>query len=487
MDAPQGRVPPSDLDCEAAVLSACLLEASAYDQVQLILQPKHFYADANRRIFEAIVELHTTGNVVDIVSVASWLRSREKIDQIGGTPYLAQLSDATPAVAHVAHHAQVIVDKWSVRQVISACTVTSVEAYGDIGTVPEWLQEVDGRVYAVTRRETADKNISLLGAAAADETKRVGELMVNKGAIVSGIPTGLPTLDARIRGMHRGLKYTVAARPRVGKTAFALGAAIAAARSNTGVIFCSLEMPRDQLALRALSQESNIDSQKLGRGQITQVQFTELTSACHELANLPLVIFDKSTQTVSSIRSCIREGRRVLRDRWGSEMDVGLVVTDFLQIMDPGAHRTGNEVTDLANITLGTAQLAKDENIALMELSQLNRALEKRPRDERRPTLPDLRGAGQIEENTHTIIFLYRDDVYKKDGEDRDNNAEIIVAKDRSGIEGTVHVKFKPKTTTFYEKSRNPDYEQLGDIFDDYIPGQSGEPFANAPHWNSDD
>ena len=190
-----------------------------------------------------------------------------------------------------------------------------------------------------------------------------------------------------------------------------------------------------------------------------------------------MVIFDQSKQTVSSIRSCIREGRRLLRERYGDQVDVALVVIDFIQIMDAGENATFNDVKDLSMITLGNAQIAKDENVAVLELSQLNRDLEKRPRDERRPKLQDLRGAGQIEENTFGIFFLYRDDEYKKEGETRDNKAEIIVAKLRQGgAKGTVHMKFKPETVTFYEASHHPDHEQLRDMFDDYLPGQSGEP-----------
>lgn len=483
-----GRVPASDLDCEAAVLSACLLSQDAYDRVQAILQAKHFYADANRRIYEVIAELNGTGRPVDIVTVASVLRDRDRLQQIGGSPYLAQLSDATPAVAHIEHHAQVIVDKWAVRQVVHVCQTTATEGYGDIGTVPDWLNEVDARIYAVTRRESIDRNVMLLGVAVAEETERIRERKNNKGVTITGITTGIPTLDARIGGMQRGCKYVLAARAGMGKTSAGLGFALAAARKGHGVVFCSLEMPRDQLALRALSQEANIDGSRLGRGKISDDQFKDLVDACVELGKIPLVIFDQSKQTVSSVRSCIREGRRILQERFGPDITVDEVVIDFLQIMDAGENATFNEDRDLGMITLGTAQIAKDENCVVLELSQLNRDLEKRPRDERRPKLPDLRGSGKIEENTFSVIFLYRDDEYKKEGEDKDNTAEFIVAKLRQGgAKGIVRVKFKPETTTFYEASRNPDYDQLGDMFDDYIPGTSGEPFGNAPHWNSDD
>ena len=819
-----GRVPPGDLDAEAAVLSACLLDQSALDRVQAILQPKHFYADANRRIYEAIIDLATSGKPIDIVSVASWLREREKLQQVGGSPYLAQISDATPATAHVEHHAQTIVDRWSVRQVIYACQCTATEGYGDIGLVTDWLQEVDARMYAVTRRDTQSSNVAILGVAASEETERIRERKASGGKVVRGITTGMPTLDARIGNLQRGNKYTIGARSGMGKaqpldvkvltptgwrlmgelkvgdlvigadgkptrvagvydqgvkqvyrvvmddggstrccdehlwltrtyadrstkspgtikslseirkslrrtsghhihsipymrparlkpvgqlpmdpyllgvylgdgdgrgrisnpekdiqaslkrlampgdvliieddglslsykkkipstriatafmrairvmgldgcraetkfipepylrasvadrirllqglcdtdgyvptgrnvelstashrmsqeivelvgslggtcsvkkrkthyttkgkqhaaqdsyrmvmrfpvgnvtpvsskkhlarwgkpgpsriterfihdvvregrqrcrcirieskeqlyvtddyivthnTGLLLTMGLAAARKGHGVVICSLEMPRDQLALRALAQQANIDSSKLGRGRITDEQFKELVGACVELGKLPIVIFDQSKQTVSSVRACVREGRRLLRERYGAHIEVEEVLVDFLQIMDAGERATGNDVKDLQMLSLGLAQLAKDENCVVLEATQLNRDLEKRPRDDRRPKIPDIRGAGGIEEQTFGIFFIYRDDKYKKEGEERDNKAELIVAKLRQGgAEGTVHVKFKPETTLFYETSRNPDIEQLGDMFDDYLPGSYNE------------
>lgn len=459
------------------MLSACLLDAEAFDRVQSFLHVPHFYADANARIYETVAELRSEGMAIDIVSVASRLRDKNKLQSIGGSPYLAQLSDATPAVAHVEEHAKRIVEKWRVRQIISTAQRVAAEGYGaDIGRVSEWMQEVDARFYEVTRPESKETHVKILGVAAAEETERIRQRKANKGVTITGITTGIPTLDARIGGMQRGNKYTVAARPGMGKTGCALTMALAAARAGHGVIFISLEMPHDQLALRALSQEANIDGAKLGRGRITDEQFRDLTGACIELGKLPLVIFDESKQSVSTIRANVREGRRILKERFGEHVEVDEVIIDFLQIEDPGERGSGHEEYDLGQMALGNAQLAKDENCVVIELSQLNRDLEKRPRDERRPVLKDLRGSGKIEEYTFSVIFIYRDDEYKKENEDRDNQAELIVAKLRQGgARGTVRCKFKATTAMFYEASQNPDYEQLGDMFDDFEPGQYGD------------
>jgi len=489
MDAPAtvgGRVPASDLDAEAAVLSACLLNQEAYDRVSVLLQPRHFYADANRRVYMAIQDLATKGNPIDIVSVAGVLRDHDKLQAVGGSPYLAMLSDATPAVANVLTHAKTIVDKWGVRQVTQTCQTIAVEGYGDIGEPGAWKQSVDQRVYAVTRQHELDDQFVVIGQAAADEVREIQERRKNKGIVISGITTGLPTLDARIGGLKRGNKYVIGARPGMGKTGLLLNMLIAAARKGHGVVCLSLEMPRDQLALRALSQEANIDGHKLGMGRVNDEQWRDLVGAAVELEKLPIIICDTGMQTISSLRSSVRDGKRRLREKFGEHIELGVVGIDYMQLMRVSPDILINGDGELTAISQATTQLAKDEKCVVLECAQLNREIEKEK--DKRPMGNHFRGSGSIEQDAFGIFMIYREDKYRKEGEERDNRAEILVRKLRNGgQEGTVHVKFKPQTVTFYETSQNPDYEQLGDIFDDYIPGTSGEPFANAPHWNSDD
>jgi replicative DNA helicase len=454
--------------------------------VQVLLQPKHFYADANRRIYQAIQELATDGKPIDIVSVAGVLRDHNKLQAVGGSPYLAQLSDATPAVSNILTHAQTIVDKWSVRQITSACQTIAIEGYGDIGEVANWKQSVDQRVYAVTRQHELDDQFSVLGKAAADEVKQIQERRKNKGIVISGITTGLPTLDARIGGLKRGNKYAIGARPSAGKTGLLLNMLIAAARAGHGVVCLSLEMPRDQLALRALAQEANIDGHKLGMGRVTDSQWKDLVGACVELEKLPIIICDASMQTISTLRSAVRDGKRRLREKFGEQLELGVVGIDYMQLMRvaPGVLINGDG--ELTAISQATMQLAKDENCVVLECAQLNREVEKEK--DKRPSSHHFRGSGSLEQDAFGIFMIYREDMYRKEGEDKDNRAEILVRKVRNGgAVGTVHVKFKPQTATFYETSQNPDYGQLGDIFDDYLPGQSGEPMPGAPHWSGSD
>ena len=488
MNAPKdvGRVPANDLDAEAAVLSACLLDETAFARVQVLLRPEHFYADANRRVYQAIEYLSSNGKPVDIVAVADVLRQRDLLVGIGGTPYLAQLSDATPSVFNVVAHAQSIVDKWSVRQITQACQAVVVEGYAGIGDVSDWKQSVDQRVYAVTRQHELDDQFSFIGKAAADEVREVQERQKNKGITISGISTGLPTLDARIGGMKRGNKYEIGGRPGSGKTGLWLGMMLDAARAGYAVVAISLEMPRDQLAVRALSQESNIDGHRLGQGKLSDGQWKDLVAAAVELEKLPLLICDTSTQTISTLRSTVRDGLRRLREKFGEHLKLGVVGIDYMQLIRVAPDVYINNDPEITAISQATTRLAKEENCVVLECAQLNREIEKEK--DKRPYPHHFRGGGAIEQDAFAIFMIYREDMYRKAGDDKDNRAEILVRKVRNGgAVGTVHVRFKPGTATFYEASRDPDMEQLGDIFDDYLPGTYGETAVNAPPRNWQD
>lgn len=467
-------------------MSACILDRAAYDRIASELRPQHFYADANRMVYLAIEDLAGRGQPIDVVTIANLLRDKGKLQAIGGTAYLAQLTDATPAVAHVSAHARIIVQKWNTRQIISVCESITIEGYGDVGDGIAWKQSVDQRVYEVTRSYGTTDHLVMLGDAAAEKTKDIAKRKADKGVALGGISTGIPTLDWRIGGLQRGNKYEIGARPGMGKTGLALNLTLAIARQKLGVVFVSIEMPRDQLALRALSQESNVNSLKLGSGRISDEQFKDVVGACVALGKLPVVIVDAGTQTVSSIRAAVREGIRRLREKYGQDVELGAVVIDYLQMIEPTEDYGGNTDAELTAISRATTQLAKDENCVVIECAQLNRELEKRP--DKRPVKSDFRSSGSIEQDAYCIIMIYREDAYRKPGEDKDGSAELLVRKVRGAPEGVVHVKFKAETTTFYETSNNPDYDQLGDIFDDYMEGQYGEQQNQEPprDWRDD-
>jgi replicative DNA helicase len=267
-----GRVPPHDVDAEAAVLSATLLSAEAFDRVQEILSPEHFYADAHRRIFEAVLDLHSANKPVDLVSVAGWLRDRDRLAQVGGTPYLAQLADATPAVAHVEHHATVIREKWRVRQLIATCQRFAAEGYADFGEVQAFIDQAEQAVFDIARIPEGSTIVSVKDAI--HGAFQILSEAARRGGGITGTPTGFTQLDRKMAGLHNGDLYIVAGRPGMGKTSLVLNMAVNVAlprrravqdandpyaegdieEPGDGVAFFSLEMPREQLAARGLEQ-----------------------------------------------------------------------------------------------------------------------------------------------------------------------------------------------------------------------------------------
>ncbi len=500
-DAPQGEnkqiVPPSDLDAEAAVLSAILLEPEQLSQVSGFLKPLHFYGQPNAHIYRAMLELDQSGQTIDVVSVAGWLRDKELLHPVGGSPYLASISDATPAVAHIETHARRVTREYDRRRIITECRRIAAETYGDIGDIDDWKNQVDSRIQSVTQSFEPDKHLMLIGEATRDAMQVVWERKQQKGIVLTGCTTGLPTLDARLGGLEAGKTYVVAARPGMGKTALATGMVMAIAKGKRyspknpdvvgdGVVFVSIEMPRQQIVFRFLSQISRIDSVKIQRGRLTDIEFQDLHLAAEKLAKLPIAIEDSSNHTPASLRAAFRQGKRKLEEKFGKGMNVRALAVDYLQLM--GTENTSqNRENEIAAVARSCKQLAKSEGVAVLELAQVNRDCEKRP--DKRPLLSDLRESGSIEQDADVAMFLYRDDVYRKDGDEKDDKAEIIVRKLRdNGGPGTVHCEFHPETTTFFETSRDPDYDQLGDMFDDYLSGASGEPSEDdEPHRNWQD
>lgn len=851
---PQVIAPPSDLDAESSVLSAIMFEQGLLAQVSF-LRSEHFYADANRRIYEAIRALDSEGKPVDTVMVSGWLRDRELLAGIGGTPYLLQIIDTTPAAVHVEAHAKRIVNTYELRQIIIACQRIATESMGDVGDLDSWKRTVDSRIAAVTGSESQQKNLVLMEEATREAMRVLHERQQSKHK-VNGFTTGLPTLDQRIGGFERTKKYVVAARPGMGKAQplsarvltpdgwktmgdlkpgdFVIGAngrAVRVARvfergelpvfrvtmsdggstlccddhlwrtrtradrrsggagtvktlreiratmtrvdgglnhsipyvkpvhftkqgdlpihpyvlgvylgdghgvcisnpepsvqrrfmerlpesdkavvvgdagivvrisrrirtkeksnyhkallelglddrraeqkfipeqfltatvedriellrglcdtdgyvanpknieyttvsqrlaedimrlvkelggriscnvKNTtyqylgqklrgqtayrmvfgfpdggivpvssekhlakwdasamrtpiryiksvipegtavcrcieiesddhlyvtddcivthnsaamatfvlsaarevregvhtcGVVCVSVEMPCIEITNRLLSQLSRVDSVKIQRGRLDAEELKRVHEASQILAKLPIAIEDSSNHTPASIRAAYRNGKRKLLERfaasgnkdnvaareagmpfYGALAEVGLLAIDYLQLLGT-EDKPVNREAEVSAVCRATKAIAKSENIAVLELAQVNRDCEKRPGNDKRPQLADLRESGAIEQDANCVMFLYRDDVYKKDGDEKDDRAEIIVRKLRdNGGPGTVHCEFHPSTMTFYEKSRDPDYSQLGDMFDPYIDGSYGESSGGSslPDW----
>ncbi len=460
-------IPPSDLDAEGAVLSAILLAPEAFDRVQEILQPHHFYADANRRVYEAMVELQIDGRPLDIVAVSGYLRDKGRLQQLGGTPYLAQLSDATPAVAHVEAHARVIREKWRLRQLIATCQRFATEGYGDCGDTQFFIDQAEQAVFDIARI-SENSSIVPLRDAVSGAFKILADAEARGGGI-TGIKSGFTMFDKQCSGLHSGDLYIVAARPGMGKTSLALNVALNVARPDRddgigyGVLFCSLEMPREQLAARLLSSEARVDMQKIRSGRMQREDWNKMTDAAASMGKLPVWLDDTPALTLLDLRAKIRRLQAELARGSADGLPakkLGLVVIDYLQLMQ-GRRGAGSREQEISELSRGLKGLAKEMKVPVVALSQLNRAVETRSAKDKRPQLSDLRESGAIEQDADTIIFVYRDEYYFRDSEDK-GVAELIIAKQRNGPTGKVMVKFTSEYTRFDNLAAD-DYQ-----FDDF-------------------
>jgi replicative DNA helicase len=463
------------LDAEAAVLSAVMLAQEAFDRVSEFLHPEHFYSGANQRVYEAVLALQNESRPVDVVTVASWLRDRGLLAQIGGTPYLAQLTDAIPTIAHVEAHGRVVKEKWRLRRVIATCQDFAAVGYGDCGDVQGFIDQAEQAIFDLARQPEASSLVPL--KTAIHGAFGILSEAAKRGGGITGLATGFPDLDKMTAGLHPGDLYIVAARPGMGKTAFVLnlaaqlaeprrvaleGSADAVEQYGNGVVFFSLEMPREQLASRLLASDARVDVSKIRSGNIGKDDWINLTESASKLGHLPLWLDDTPAISLLEVRARVRRlqaeiGRRSSDGPKANRL--GLVVIDYLQLMTGrvGVHSREQEISELSR---GLKQLAKEMGLAVIALSQLNRSVETRTTKDKRPQLSDLRESGAIEQDADTIIFIYRDDYYNTDSSVPDT-AELIVAKQRNGPTGKFLLRFNKACTRF--ENRAPDEYEFND------------------------
>lgn len=460
--ANEGRVPPHDLDAEAAVISAVLIDPAAYDKVADVLKAEHFYAERHRRIFEGCVELRATGAPVDIVQVGSWLKSRERLAQVGGMGYLTEVLNAAPAVLNVAAYGETIHAKWRARQIIQAAQRIAARGYGDYGEINDYADESEQAIYALARIEA--KNALVPIREPLMESFRDAQDAAKRGAKFTGISTGFDRYDALTAGLHGGDLTIIGARPGLGKTSLALNIAVSVAAPRNvpdgdggsrtapgyGVAVFSLEMPRKQLTSRVLCSEARVDLQKMrgGHGGLTQNDWAMLSQVAGFVGGLPIWIDDTPALTLLDLRGKVRrmqaEYNRVDAD--GRPRRVGLVVIDYLQLMKgrDGAQSREQEVSEISR---GLKALAKELDVPVIALAQLNRKCEER--SDKRPQISDLRETGAIEQDADNIAFIYRDDYYTREKSEVPNVAELILAKQRNGPTGTAMLRFDHQYTRF--------------------------------------
>lgn len=454
----EGRVPPNDLDAEAAVISAVFMDRSSLDEVADFLHVEHFYSDANARIYEAQLDLHAAGKPIDTVTVKGWLQDRGQLQRVGGVPYLVQIVDAVPAVAHVQDYAQSVVTKWRIRQMILEAQRTSAEGYGTIEDAQSWIDEREQAMFAIASQRQGNQPERV--ATVIERQFQAVMVAAERGTSMVGVyKTGLQCLDEVLVGALPGDLVIVAARPGKGKSSllgqWALNVSRPVEDSETGqratptaaAVF-TLEMPREQYAQRILAGEADVDSKKLitTPERIGKDEWARLTKAASEIKHHALWIDDDSAPNLTAIRAKARR-LAVQAEQIGSKLAV--VGVDYLQLMGNDTHNPSREQQISAN-SRGLKRLAKDMGVVVLCLSQMNRSIETRGKSAE-PQLSDLRESGAIEQDADIVVFLHQADP-------KVPVFDIIVAKNRNFGGGRCKAVFQKTRTRFVGHEDGRDY-----------------------------
>lgn len=436
------RMPPQNLDAEQAVLGALLLDQDAIYRVSSTLRPEDFYQSANRLIYAAALALHDAGQPVDLVTVTEQLRRDNLLEKAGGAVYIASLTDLVPTTANVEHYARIVEEKSLLRTLILVSGRIAEMSYEENDEVPRLLDQAEQMILELsTRRGSAV--FAQLREVLLKTWETIEAAYANKGRL-SGVPTGFVDLDNICGGFQPSDLIILAARPSMGKTALALSIAYQVARSDSAlpVAVFSLEMAKEQLVQRLLSMEAKVDQYRLRTGNLREEDWERLTDAAANLNDLPIYIDDTAGLSVREIRA---KSKRLM-----GEKGLSMVIIDYLQLIQ-SHKRTENRQQEIAQISRSLKALAKELNVPVVALSQLSRAVESRPN--KRPQMSDLRESGSLEQDADVIIFIYRDDYYNPDSEDK-GIAELMVAKQRNGPTGTAKLAFMKEFTRFVNLAR---------------------------------
>jgi replicative DNA helicase len=463
---------PQNVEAEAALLGALMIDNRLVEDIQLKLKPHHFFEPLHGRIYEAILRMTDSNRVANPVTLKPLFEADDSIKEVGGAAYLAQLTGSGAAVIGARDFAQQIYDLALLRALISVgrdLVEGALDTSEDVAPLAQ-IERAETELYKVAEEGGAEGKAKSF-AESATLAIQMAERALNSDGHLSGITTGLDSLNTKIGGLHRSDLIIVAGRPGMGKSALGTNMAVSAAKrllrdaedgiepgksSGAGVVIFSLEMSADQLATRVLAEQSEITSEALRTGKITQQEFRKLARAAGELETLPLYIDDTPGLTIAALRT---RARRLKRQK-----GIGMIVVDYLQLLQgTGRNSNENRVQEISEISRGLKQLAKELDVPVIGLSQLSRQVEQR--EDKRPQLSDLRESGSIEQDADIVLFIYREDYYlaarqpsddhpefdswRQDMERAYGVAEIIVAKQRHGSTGKVRVKFDGRITKF--------------------------------------
>ena len=428
-----GHVPPQDVNAEKSLLGAILLSDTAFPDILERVNAKDFYDEAHGKIFANMALLYNTHRPIDLITLTSELRKNKELKAIGGAKYLTELTNFVPTAAHATAYADTVKECATRRHLINASTEIIEQAYGSKDTLGDLLGDAEKKLFSVT-----DSNIKTEYTALSDllveAYDRIENLYQNKGAL-RGLKTGFRDLDQKTAGLQKGDLIILGARPAMGKTTFAQNIATNVATINKcGVLFFSMEMAKNEIVERMISDGSGIDAWKLRTGNISGEDFEKIGDAMGEMGEIPLYIDDTSTMTVLELRN---KARRAAHDH-----NIGLIVIDYLQLITGSDRYAGNRVQEVTEISRGLKQLARELEVPVLALAQLSRSVT--GRDDPRPVLSDLRESGSIEQDADLVMMLHRPDYYHQndDNYEETNITELLIQKHRHGSVGKIELYF---------------------------------------------
>lgn len=432
-----GRAAPWSSEAEQAVLGAMLLDQDAALRATELLDDTMFYREANRRLFRAMVALTERRTVIDHVTLRDELIRRGELDSAGGLEYVGELLDAVPTAANLEFHARIIREKAILRRLIESATAIVTEAYDPKARANELLDSAEGRIFQISQQR-GDEGFTRLKEMLWPTMERI-ETLQKSGKAITGVPSGFADLDSLTSGFQPSELVVIAARPSMGKTAFALNVAANAALEQQGVAVFSLEMSKEALVHRMLTSMARVDAQRVRQGTLRDYDFTQLARAAGILQSCPIWIDDQPALTLLQMRSKAR--------RLKAEYDVRMLVVDYLQLMRSPEYAE-NRVQEISDISRSLKALARELEVPVIALSQLSRASEQRG-GERKPILSDLRDSGAIEQDADLVIFIHRAEYYDREDETKRGLAEIMLSKNRNGPTGDVQLRFSREYTRF--------------------------------------
>ena len=440
-----GKVPPNDIEAEQAIIGSMLTDRDAVISAIEVLKPEDFYREDNKTIYEAILNLYTRSEPIDVITVRAELESMGKLDNVGGLEYLAELPEKVPTTANASKYIKIVEEKATLRSLIKTANEIIELGYNPTEDVDDIMEGAEKKIFNIMQ-DKDQKGYSPLKDVLVESFTKLEELY-NRKQHITGVPSGFIDLDYRTAGFHGSELILIAARPAMGKTAFALNIATnAVLRANVPVAVFSLEMSKEQLVNRILSSESMVDSNKIRTGKLEEDDWTKLAEAIGPLSEGEMYIDDTPGINIMEIRAKCRKLK--------IEKNIGLVVIDYLQLIQGTGKRGASREQEISEISRSLKILAKELDVPVIALSQLSRAAEQRP--DHRPMLSDLRESGAIEQDADIVMFLYRDDYYNEDSEKK-NIAEVIIAKHRGGSTGTVELLWLGNYTKFVNIERRFD------------------------------